>query len=143
MSDTGLSDRVLGRGIATGSTTTGVSPARSSSSAGSRLLGSGDVRLLLALGTGFLVGVAGGGGVDDELAMLLALAVGSTNDLDRSRPCFCRNRGNLETDAGAGDDGDGEWRALLLDIAWKLREYTAIKRVNKLPATKRPANLPT
>lgn len=51
---------------------------------------------------GFLLGVDGG--ELDELATLLTLAVGSATDLDRSLPCFCRNRGNFDPLAGCGED---------------------------------------
>jgi hypothetical protein len=131
MSERGLSERVRCRGTAEGSTMTGVSSVWSSS-APSRLFGSGSgvvfevTRLLGSLEMGFfaaLVGVEVGDcgwfePEEEELAMLLALALGSTNDFDLSRPCFWKNLGNFELWwAEGGAEDEKELRGLLLDIS--------------------------
>jgi len=72
-------------------------------------------RLLFVRDTTFF-GVCGRG-EEEELAKLLVLVVGSATDLDLSLPCFWRNFGNFDAETGCGEDGDWEWRALLVDIA--------------------------
>lgn len=46
----------------------------------------------------------------------LSVAAGSTNDLDLSRPCFCRNLASFEPCCGLGDDGAGGALRDCLDI---------------------------
>lgn len=141
----GRSERVRGRGMATGSIITGGS--------------SMSLALALVLGVSLSVGVGryeegalsrscfslggrnlldfrgledgnvdpgmgvSGGDADEELplARLVVLVlpkVGSVMDLERSRvDCFCKNLGSLEPWVKTGDDGDGVCReCLLFDI---------------------------
>lgn len=103
---------------------TGVSSGNSSTFTTSSSSTSGDGRRSLKIdprrpGFDFVLGVSGRGGLsDEELAILVALAVGSTIDFDRSRDVLERNLGSFEPwlFEVVGEDGEGDKRDDLLDM---------------------------